>query len=404
MIKSLLLLGALFAALALNADMTLEAGPYQVVLSEKEHFSITQIFFDGYEIGTKTGFYGTILATAKNMFIGSGHNEGGEEKLQSLSICVDGKIVTERSGNLRGEEIVFDKITQLDNLLVMIKTIINRDGIRIDKQWKALAEQKIASFYIFQYCWNAETDVWMLGRPDGSIGEGIFKSDDGWHLRNEREILWHAIYSTKAQKGVISYFSKYFPKQGRYMSWDRSNYHKFYFWAANPPVVPAGYQSPEYSIVLKGFGASENWRDQVKGIAAELTDGYPLPAPPEEVSFATDHDEGIVLEGNGKFFAHKIPLVLATDSRFDFSFEFRKSPEGCSEKSHDNFLLFGQHDQDRKFHVFGSGGGDIPRDGQWHEIRGSFSTPATLHDFNIYIYNSNSQGTVSVRNIRIKKQ
>ena len=275
-----LVLTGFFAVQYLDAeDIVLESGPYKVHLAEEFFYCSAQYFYQGVELGGRKGFYGTILTTTgRNKFIGAGHQEGGCEKMISLEIDADGKKQEIRNRTYSGNELKVRKVSMLGNLKTIVRYTITPSQIVINKQYEAVEEQPIRSFYIFQFCWSNQNDFWMAGRPDGSSLDGKFLSNEGWFLCRdhfEPEILWFAEYNSSAQKGIIGYFSKYFRNQGTYMLWDRKRYHKFYFSAKCPNPALKGYLSPEYEMVLKGFSAGiEKWQETVRKETAKLQKQY----------------------------------------------------------------------------------------------------------------------------------
>ncbi len=381
-------------------DLILNSGKYKVAFSQKEFFSSAQYFYDGAEIGMRTGFYGTILATAPNMFVGSGHKEGGVEKLLSVKVICDGKEVKAIPATYSGDKIIFEKISLLNNLKVFVRVTLTPQEIRIDKNFEALATQKIYSLYIFQFCWTHKSDKWIIGRPDETIATGNFKSNEGWFLRGkEPELLWYALYDTKQNVGVLGYFSEYFPKQGSYMLWDRPVYHKFYFNANLPKVVSKGYKSKNYSMVLKGFKSTpKDWQKTIESEAKKLLKRFPLPEAPKEINF----DETFSIKGNGKFNCKKLSIPVAKNSQYSIEFKIKKSPD-VSEKIYQNYILIGQYDKARKFKVYASFADKTPKDNKFHYEKGTFKTPEKIYDMNIYIYNINSKGLVEVKDLKIKK-
>lgn len=404
---------------AIDGCFTLKSGKYAVDISGKLHYCIYKINYDGVDIGNNNGFYGTILCPASGKFIGAGHNEGGTEKVLSIKLVVDGVEKTPGQDTaFAGENIVFEDVSMLDNLKVFKTITITPSGIRIDKSFEAMEEQKIYSLYIFQYCFSENTREWMIGRPDGTGADGIFKSDDGWHLRSEKELLWFALYHPDSQKGILGYFISYFPKQGQYMFWDKKVYHKFYFWAALQPVIPKGEKSRKYSMFLRGINAGpEVWKADAQKIAGELKVQYPLPPPPCAPDSITMNFEGsdgncttapfkggkcLELKGNGAFLSKKIPLALEKNQDYAIALSIKKGVNTSSE-SNRNYLIVGQYDKARKFHVFATLGNQVQRDGQWHEITGKFETPELVEDCNLYIYNSNTSDSLYVDEIEIKK-
>lgn len=395
-----------FAELAgFDGRFTLKVPPYAIEITGKYKFCIQKILYKNYVIGNDKGFYGTILANAKNKFIGSGHKEGGTERVQSFKIQLDGKQIDFKAGIvLDGSKIEYQKVSIQDNLKVYVNLTLTKDGIRIDKRFEALDKQNIYSFYIFQFCWSSKTKEWLIGRPDGTFAEGSFKSDKSWHLRREREILWYSLFAPEAQKGILGYFISYYPQQGHYMLWDKPVYHKFYYSAALPKVVSSGMKSRKYSMFIKGFEAkSVNWEKTAKTLAATLEKQYPLPKPPTETVYNFDKNinKCLELKGNGKFMCKKLPLHLIKNQNYNVSFKIKKSDK-VSKISSDNYLLIGQYDKNRKFQILASFGSRVLRDNKWHQVSGKFKTPKSISNANIYIYNKRTHASLWVDDLKIK--
>ncbi len=403
---------------AFDGEFTLKSGPYEVGITGKYKYCISFIKYGGFLIGNRKGFYGTILATASAKFIGAGHREGGVEKVESVDVLVDGKTVKLKAGAvLSGKKIEFRKVSIEDQLRVFVTMILDGKTIRIDKHFEALGPQKIYSFYIFQYCWSEKTAEWIAGRPDGSTVSGKFKSDKGWHLRRERELNWYSVYAPGAETGIVGYFAEYFPGQGSYMLWDKGVYHKFYFSARLPKLAPKGYKSKNYTMILKGFNVKpDGWKKDAERLAAGLRKEFPPPPPPS--NFKWDFEKGgpgtvenepfkgnrcLEIKGNGRFVCKKFPLPLERNQKYDISFAVRKGRD-TSEKPSSNYVLAGQYDKQRKFHSFATFAENVPRDGQWHQVKGSFKAPETIHDCNLYIYNKRSKDSIWLDDIIISKQ
>lgn len=401
----------------IDAEFALKSGSYTVEISGKHKFCIYRIKYKDFVIGENTGFYGSILATDKCKFIGAGHSEGGEEKVEFLTVLADGSPAElSKDVVVSADKIEFRKISMQDNLRVYTAMTVTPDSVRIDRQFEAIDAQKIYSFYIFQYCWTPESSEWIAGRPDGNILSGEFRSDDSWHLRNEQELLWYSLYAPDAKTGILGYFAGYFPGQGSYMLWDKKIYHKFYFSAALPKIVEKGYKSPQYSMLLKGFNAEpDNWKAEAGKLAASFLKEFPLPSSNAAMSWdfevgwpdASENDpfggkRCLEFKGNGAFACKKIPLKVEAGQQYRISFVIRKGVDTSSKQS-SNYLLVGQYDENKKFQTFGTYADSIPRDGKWHEVVGKFQSPETLLDCNIFIYNKNSNDSIWIDNINIEK-
>lgn len=405
--KSFLLLSIAAAGTLSANDMILESGPYKVVFSEKEFYSSAQYFYEGVEIGGRTGFYGTILSTTgPNQFIGAGHKEGGVEKIVSLKLTVDNAEKKVENIPVKAEKIVFDKVAMLGNLKLNVNFTLTPEGIVIRKQYEAVDAQPIYSFYIFQYCWSKDNDQWMIGRPDGTFRDGRFNSDEGWFLcrqDKEAELLWFAEFNSGEKKGILGYFSQYFPGQGTYMFWDRKVYHKFYFSAKTPKIAEKGYRSPEYVMVLKGFSSTPDaWQSKAKEIAGGLKAQFPPPPPPKVIE--PEEAKDLTLAGNGKFLCRKLEVDLMPGKEYEISFRIAKGKD-VSAKASDNSVLMGQYTRDRsKFMIFGSFASATPKDGEFQEVTGTFKTPAELNMPAVYIYNSNTADVLRVQNLRLVRK
>ena len=389
------------AVFALPGDLVLESGPYKVLFAKKHFYASSQYFYDGVEIGNRNGFYGTIFASSLNKFVGSGHSEGGAEKIVSLKLLCDGKPCEVEPKEFKGKKLEFTKVSLLNNLQVTAKITVTPDDIVIDKSFEAVAPQQYYSMYVFQFCWSTVLDKWMINRPNGTFADGTFKSNGGWFLRGrESEIRYWALYNSQARKGIIGFFSKYFPQQGSYMLWDQKTYHKFYFSAKNPKQLAKGYKSPAYQLVLKGFSADkENWMSAVKAQGEVFEKKYPMPLPPAKIEL---FKEPLKLAGNGKFLCRKELIPLVAGKKYAVTLEIRKSGK-ISPRVWQNNVLVGQHDLKRKFSIIASLAQRVKADDKWHREKVVFTAPAKIYESAILFYNSDSNGTVEVKNVLIER-
>ena len=397
----------------LKGIFTISAGDYKLDISGEQKLCITKIFYKGYPIGMNTGFYGSILAPVKSQFVGAGHTEGGEEKIVSVELSVDGKkqdIVADI--DFKGQTVKLTKTSILDKLQVSVELAITDDGIRIDKKFEALDDQSVFSFYIFQFCWTNQTENWMVGRPDGTTQSGVFQSNNSWLLLKERELLWYALFDPKVQKGIMGYFASYYPRQGQYMLWDKKVYHKFYFWPNLPKVIKKGTKSRIYTMILKGLSAkSEEWEKAANASAAALAEKYSQPSMSDNLHFDFENAAGtdafngekcLLVQGNGSFRCEKVPVSLQKNSTYKMSFVIRKTPD-VSSRGSDHFVLVGRYDENRKFHILGTCASNTPKDNKWHSVTLQLQTSENTFNGNVYIYNKNSNGSVWLDELDIEK-
>jgi len=264
MFSSLISLSVFPCALSAGQDpeteiFSLESGDYRIDISSKYNYTIRRICFKGYDLGTNTGFYGTVIAPESGKYIGSGHTEGGVEQVIDLSITVDNtKIEKIKNGvTLKGELLRFNKVSKLDNLLFTTSIELTSEGLTESKSFEAVEDQKIHMLCAFAYCLNVKTTDWIAELKNGSIESGIFKNDKGWHL--QKDIKWAAQFDKAASTGVLLYHPSVLEGQGRKSTfWDVPKaYHKYYFMRAAPPVIKKGFKSEKMILKVSGFSAGE---------------------------------------------------------------------------------------------------------------------------------------------------
>ncbi|OQA88975.1 MAG: hypothetical protein BWY31_00160 [Lentisphaerae bacterium ADurb.Bin242] len=257
MLRILLLLSCVMSAAA--AEYTLESGDYSIRFAEELRHTVRSIRYRSFEIGTRTGFYGTVMAPEQGKYIGSGHTEGGVEKVLQWNLLADGKAVEPKDNEvLRAQRFVLEKISQFDNALFRVRIELTPEGFLEQKRFITLAEQKFHLLYVNLFCWNKETTDWFARTAQGAFESGSFRQEKVlWHL--EKEIRWTAIYDAGAKKGVLLYYPEIIRGSSRkacYWEVPRA-YNKFYMMAAFPIRCAKGWQSPVYSVFLRGFEAPD---------------------------------------------------------------------------------------------------------------------------------------------------
>lgn len=264
MFSSLILLSVFPCDLSAGKDpeteiFSMESGDYKIDINIKYNYTIRRICFKGYDLGTNTGFYGTVIAPESGKYIGSGHTEGGVEQIIDLSITVDNKKFDKIDNGitLKGELLRFNKVSKLDNLLFTTSIELTSEGLRESKYFEAIEDQKMHMFCAFAYCLNVNTTDWIAGLKDGTIESGGFKNDKSWHL--QKDIKWAAQFDKAASTGVLLYYPSVLEGQGRKSTfWDVPKaYHKYYFMRAAPSVIEKGFKSEKMILNVSGFSAGE---------------------------------------------------------------------------------------------------------------------------------------------------
>src|SRR4051812_4722784 len=73
------------------AVVAIETREMKVEFAGDRAWTIYRISYKGETEADKVGFYGTVFAAEGGKWIGTGHNEGGLEQVQEVTLTVDGK-------------------------------------------------------------------------------------------------------------------------------------------------------------------------------------------------------------------------------------------------------------------------------------------------------------------------
>lgn len=398
-------LSALFAVFGMffaltAAQMSMESGKYKVVFSDMPHrWSIIQIFCDGVELGTNTGYYSNIMSPTPGKYIGAGHNEGGLEVFLEGTVTVDENApVPVAAGVFKGNKVVFRKSSTLADVKMMVTYTLTPEGLRIDKQFTALKEQPLHQLYIWQFCWNVQSSDYLFIRRNGTVGKGTFLNDEKMRVYGEREAYFFSQYLPQAKYATVNFMPEFGRVTGINLLWDRKVYHKYYYWIDLPKTLPAGYTSPVVSMIVRAFPAADKaeWESKAQAEAAALLAQYPFARP------AIEREDGVTLPPSDKFQVQKFPLEVIPSARYSISFEICKNPQ-MSQKPTDHYVVVGYYDSARKFHVLGQYASRVAADGEFHQVQGGFQTPSGDEEIFVYVYNSRSTGSVTVRNLKLTK-
>ena len=153
-------------------------GKYKVKISGRYKYTVRQISYDGRIVGTRSGYYGTVMALAKGKYVGAGHTEGGEERILKMEFFADGKAVVPETGDtLTVKSFLMRKTAMMDKLYFKTELLINQDGITEQKQFQATAKQPLYYIYIYLLCWNKSTTDWIAETAKGEIVRGKFQTE-----------------------------------------------------------------------------------------------------------------------------------------------------------------------------------------------------------------------------------
>ena len=394
-------------------DMTLVSGDYKIVfdIGEKAKCSIVQIFYKDVELGTRTGWYGTVFCPASGKYIGAGHSEGGSEVVKETSMTVDGKPGVIQAGTVIGQEIVLHKVTNLANLQLEVTWRLTPEGLDISKQVEAKADQAFHSMYIFQKCWSNKSTDYILFKMNGTSREGKFpppepkptQSNITWPIREAAGCYCISQYLADSKAAHLTFLADFSDAPGQNKVWNVKGYHKQYFELLLPKLIPAGFKSPLYKMIIRGFNAEnqEEWKAKATALKDELLVKYPLFKNHLEPLSGTT----ITMPPSpGKQQIRKVTLNVQPDANYSISFQISKT-QGVSKAIQHHYAFVGYYDAaNKKYPQLAQLAKNVPLDGEFHKEQAVFHAPASGETVFLYLYNSHSDGTVVVKDIVLDKQ
>lgn len=251
------------------AIVTVETRDFKVEVAGEQAWTIHRIFFMGEVVADATGFYGTVFSPQGGKWIGTGHTEGGVERVQSVTLEVDGKPCELTDGAVyHGSRTKLLKKSLLGPIALEAAYIVTDDCILERHQYEATEEVKVGVLYAFMHCWLARTTEWIAEKTDGTLIEGKFNNSGDFKPRED--VKWTALYDPDSHKAMLAWYPKPLAGQGlKTAYWDKTNYHKLYNQIYAQATLPKGTRF-EAVVVVRGIEAApESWKEAVKRAAEE---------------------------------------------------------------------------------------------------------------------------------------
>jgi hypothetical protein len=249
--------------------VTVATRDYTVEFAGDRAWTICRIVHKGAVLGDKTGFYGTVLIPAGGKFIGTGHTEGGVEKIGKVELTVDGKPCELRDKAVyRGSRAVLAKRSVMGPLQLEAAYIVTDDCVLERHRYEALEDTKLHLLYAFMHCWLARTTEWTAEKTDGNMVEGRFDSNGDFELR--QDVKWTALYDPESRRAALAWYPVPLAGQGHKTAyWDKTAYHKLYnqICSGTPLAKGANFEA---AVVVRGVEAdAATWKDAVRAAAAD---------------------------------------------------------------------------------------------------------------------------------------
>lgn len=128
----------------------------------------------------------------------------------------------------------------------------------------------------------------------------------------------------------------------------------------------------------------------------------------EEGGFPADNPHGgrhaLRLAANGKFCYRIVHIALEPDTQYEIEFDMCKSV-ACNQAGDMCFAMMCNYNKDHNLERYLICAGNVPTDGLYHHVAGTFKTGPDVTSTALYIYNSNSEnGVVHLDDLVIREK
>lgn len=269
-----------FPALAQKA----KPGPPHVVTIQTRDMTIEfagdrawtpqRILHQGEIITERTGFYGTVMSEEGKQWIGTGHNEGGIEKVESVSLTIDGKPgELADKANYQCSRAVIEKQSMLGSIKLAATYVVTDDALLERHRYEFTAGITIGTLYVFMHPFLPRTTEWIAQMPDGAMKEGKFDNSGDFKLKDDPK--WTAIFDPVAKRATVVWYPQ--PLKGMSIKtgyWDKTVYHKLYNQIYSHAPVAKGTKL-DAQVIVRSVSADEtSWKDKAKALAEDTAASF----------------------------------------------------------------------------------------------------------------------------------
>jgi hypothetical protein len=254
--------------------VTIETRDLKVEFAGDRAWTPERIFHKGELVCDKNGFYGTVFAEEGGKWIGTGHNEGGIEQVESVELTVDGKSwpLTDKA-LYRGHRGEIHKKSMIGPLKLEANYVVLDDCLLERHRYEVTKDVKIGTLYAFMHPWLPRTTEWIAQKTAGSFLEGAFDNSGDFKLKDDPK--WTASYDPQNHRAMLCWYPSPLAGQGiKTGYWDKAVYHKLYNQLYAHAEVKAGDKF-EAAVVVRGVEVDPaHWKEAAKSLAAETAERF----------------------------------------------------------------------------------------------------------------------------------
>jgi hypothetical protein len=251
------------------AIVSVQTRDFKVEFEGDRAWTIYRILYTGEVVCDKVGFYGTVFAAEGGKWIGTGHNDGGIELVQDVTLTVDGqpRELTDKA-SYQGHRAELHKHSMIGPLRLEATYIVTDDAVLERHRYEATTDVMIGTLYAFMHPWLPRTTEWMAELGDGSIIDGKFDNSGDFKLKQDPK--WTALYDPENHRAMLAWYPTPLVGQGiKTGYWDKAVYHKLYNQIYSHAAVSAGTKF-EAEVIIRGVESdAAGWKDAAKARAAD---------------------------------------------------------------------------------------------------------------------------------------
>ncbi len=273
--KKMMLIGLFALAVTCfggTENFIITCGDYSFTISPKRCYTLELLKFQNKFVTSPNSMGGVVMAASQNLFVGSGHKEGGQEKVEEIKLLLDGKEVQpEDNKNYTVEKASLLKKSKLLNLNLEHSINFSAAGIQEKIRLTGSGEQKIHLVYCFMYAMTPRADSeYLVKLGNGNLLDAKVTQDETFAIKNN--VKWLAVHFPSDKRTVLLYFPKVIKGKGLASTlWQRKWYTKFYTMLDIPSMIDAKYDSGDMEGYVRVFETnSDNWKDSVEAQVSAL--------------------------------------------------------------------------------------------------------------------------------------
>ncbi len=250
--------------------VAVETKDFRVEFAGERAWTFQRILHQGNVVAGPAGFCGTVYAAEPGKWIGTGHNEGGIEQVEKVTLTVDGKeCALTNLAVYPGKKAVLHKHSRMGPFRLEAIYTITDEAIMEEHRYEAMEEAKVSVLYAFMHTWLPQSTEWLAMKPDGEEVAGVFASNSDFELNED--VKWTASYTPGNQRAMLAWYPQPLKGQGHKTAyWDKTVYHKLYNQIYANTTVPVGTKF-EAAVVIRGVVAdTDEWKAAVRKVAAGM--------------------------------------------------------------------------------------------------------------------------------------